>query len=84
MCWNSALAAADQRDVEREADAAVGAAGGAAAEQPVGRGELGAVLELQPEHRAVEERRLVEGVERLRERDVVDAEQLRAAARRPA
>ena len=40
--------------------------------RPSGRGELVARLELQPEHRAVEQRRLVEVVERLRQRDVVD------------
>ena len=83
-CWSSEPPLPDDRHAEREAHAAVGAARRAAADEAVGRGELGALLELEPEHRAVEQRRLVEVVERLRERDVVDAGQLggRAGPRR--
>ena len=75
------VAVADERDAEREAHAAVAGAGRAAAHEAVGRGELGAVLQLEPENRAVEQRRLVEVVERLRERHVVDAGELGAGVR---
>ena len=57
----------------------------AVADQAERCGDLRAVLGLQAEHRAVEQRRLVEPVERLGERDVVDVADARTPpARGPA
>lgn len=55
-----------------DADPATAVGDHPAAHQSERRGELGRVLGFQPEHRAVEQRRLVVAVERLGERDVVE------------
>ncbi len=62
--------ARDQRHVQRQPHAA--GAHRAAADEPVGRSQLVRLVRAQPEHAAVEQRGLVERVERLRERDVID------------
>ena len=81
MCCGPAVSrAGEQRDVQRQADAAVGAARRATAHQSVGGGQLAVVVELQPEDRAVEQRRLVEEVEGLRQREVIDPGDHRRAA----
>ena len=66
------VAAAQHRHREADAHGQAGVADGPVAHQAERRRDLGRVLGRQAEQRAVEERRLVEVVEGLGERDVVD------------
>jgi hypothetical protein len=67
------VAAPDEGDVLCDPDPVRRVAGAAGANQAERRGELGRRLGFQPEHRPIEQRGLVEVVERRGQRHVVDA-----------